>query len=284
MSLDFLDDVFLLNFSLEAAESVLDRLALLNSDFGHCLNTPNLLLHADKHYPAMTGMESNRTAHSATASSPMLYCATVMAKCPLCSQRSGKRFCPAKGVKICPTCCGTKREIEIECPSDCAYLKQGRRYESNQNPIAPATPHREFSQQFRHRYASVITTLAQVILEERVGNSSLLDSDVREALEALKATTRTLSAGIYYETLPESGAAPMSVYRGLKSMIDEMMKPQGPTHDALRASEAPDVVDFIAVSLDLHSGGRPKSRRYLDWLSSVAPAPVKHESGHLIVP
>ena len=213
----------------------------------------------------------------------MLYFATVMAKCPLCSQRSGKRQCPAKGVKICPTCCGTKREIEIECPSDCAYLKQGRRYESNQNPIASDTPHREFSQQFRHRYASVITSLAQVILEERVGNSSLLDGDVREALEALKATTKTLSAGIYYETLPERGAGAMSLFRRLKSVIDEMMQPQGPAHDALRASEVPEVLDFIVVSVDLHSGGRPKSRRYLDWLSSVAPAPINDESGHLIV-
>jgi hypothetical protein len=214
----------------------------------------------------------------------MLYFATVMAKCPLCSERSGKRPCPAKGARICPTCCGTKREVEIDCPSDCAYLKQGRRYETNLNPIGTETPHREFSQQFRHRYGVVITTLAQVILEERVGNPSLLDADVREVLEALKATTKTLSSGIHYETLPQGGAAAMSLYRGLKSLVDEMMRPHGLTDDALRVSEAPDVLDFIVVSVDLHSGGRPKSRRYLDWLSSVAPAPDKDESGHPIVP
>jgi hypothetical protein len=58
--LDFLDDVFLLNFSLEAAESILDRLALLNSDIGHCVHTPNPLLIADAYYPAISVKESNQ--------------------------------------------------------------------------------------------------------------------------------------------------------------------------------------------------------------------------------
>jgi hypothetical protein len=35
MPFDFLDDVFLLHFSFEASECVLDRLALLNSHFSH---------------------------------------------------------------------------------------------------------------------------------------------------------------------------------------------------------------------------------------------------------
>jgi hypothetical protein len=35
MLLDVLDDVFLLDLPLEAPEGTLDRLALLNFDFGH---------------------------------------------------------------------------------------------------------------------------------------------------------------------------------------------------------------------------------------------------------
>jgi hypothetical protein len=38
--LDVLDDVFLLNLALEAAESALDRLAFLNLDFSHALIHP----------------------------------------------------------------------------------------------------------------------------------------------------------------------------------------------------------------------------------------------------
>jgi hypothetical protein len=39
--LDVLDDVFLLHFSLEAAESTFDGLALLHLHFGHARYTPS---------------------------------------------------------------------------------------------------------------------------------------------------------------------------------------------------------------------------------------------------
>jgi len=40
MLLDVLDDVFLLNLALEAAECAFDRLAFLNLDFSHALKHP----------------------------------------------------------------------------------------------------------------------------------------------------------------------------------------------------------------------------------------------------
>src|SRR5512133_3975440 len=43
-------------------------------------------------------------------------------QCPLCRQRAARRACPAVGREICPVCCGTKRLVEIACPSDCGYL------------------------------------------------------------------------------------------------------------------------------------------------------------------
>ena len=76
----------------------------------------------------------------------------------------------------------------------------------------------------------------------------------------------------------------MGLYRRIQGLIDRMMQPQAPGADALRAGDAPDVLDFIAVSMELRSGGRPKSRQYLDWLSSVAPPPMPGEPGGLIAP
>ena len=48
-----------------------------------------------------------------------------MASCPLCDARKGRRACPAKGALICPQCCGTKRLVLIDCPSDCVFLDGG---------------------------------------------------------------------------------------------------------------------------------------------------------------
>ena len=39
--LNLLDDVLSLDLSLEAPESIFDRFALIQSDFGHVIHTPN---------------------------------------------------------------------------------------------------------------------------------------------------------------------------------------------------------------------------------------------------
>src|ERR1700674_4830910 len=62
--------------------------------------------------------------------------------CPLCGVRKAKRACPALGVpsgaaalgappgarQICAVCCGTKRLVEINCPSGCVYLATARNH------------------------------------------------------------------------------------------------------------------------------------------------------------
>src|SRR6187200_2730824 len=49
-------------------------------------------------------------------------------QCPVCYQRKAKRACPALGKQICPVCCGTKRLVEIQCPSDCPWLASAREH------------------------------------------------------------------------------------------------------------------------------------------------------------
>jgi len=31
--------------------------------------------------------------------------------------------------RICPQCCGEQREVTLDCPSDCLYLRQAREHE-----------------------------------------------------------------------------------------------------------------------------------------------------------
>ena len=45
-----------------------------------------------------------------------------MTACLYCSQRKGKRTCPALGGEICQLCCGKHRLAEIACPPDCRWL------------------------------------------------------------------------------------------------------------------------------------------------------------------
>ena len=45
--------------------------------------------------------------------------------CPICEKRPPKRFCPAKGEKICAVCCGREREVTIDCPPDLLLSRSG---------------------------------------------------------------------------------------------------------------------------------------------------------------
>src|SRR5215475_14120666 len=94
-----------------------------------------------------------------------------MATCPLCSERAAKRYCPAKDDRICAVCCGTKREIEIDCPSSCAYLKASRSYESEKPIPDPevAARVRQLDARFLEHFHPLLDLLMLAIAEARQG-------------------------------------------------------------------------------------------------------------------
>ncbi len=197
-----------------------------------------------------------------------------MATCPLCSERSAKRFCPAKAERICAICCGAKREVEIYCPSDCVYLRAGRDYESEKR--APDTElqarSKDFTDEWLYRFSPVLDMISRAVVAERQESHWLVDNDVIEVFKSLTATLRTLSSGIYYESLPD-GPVRQSLFRRVKPVLDELMAPQeGVGENALKVQEAVDVMDFLTFAAQMNSSTRPKSRRYLDWIGEMVPA------------
>src|SRR5262245_37093363 len=209
-----------------------------------------------------------------------------MATCPLCTTRTGKRYCPAKDTHICAVCCGTKREIEIDCPSSCNYLKASRSYEA-EKPILDAeviAKIRKYDNSFINRYHHVLDVINKTVVEERMSSPWLVDNDVVEVYKALAATMKTLSSGIYYESLPE-GPVRLSLFRRLKDAFDVLMKPDPASeHPLLKASEAVDVLDCATFAVQMNSSTRPRSRRYLDWISETFGYPQPQQSSGLILP
>ena len=192
-----------------------------------------------------------------------------MATCPLCAERPAKRYCPAKDIKICAVCCGTKREIEIDCPSSCSYLKASRSYEYEKpipDPQLAAKAH-QFGPEFVAQHHVLLDFVTLAIVEERMSSAWLVDNDVIQVLKALSQTLRTLSGGIYYEALPE-GPIRQALFRRLKEVFDHLMHlDPAAEHPVLKVSEAMDVLDFLTFVAEANSSVRPKSRRYLDWIS-----------------
>ena len=209
-----------------------------------------------------------------------------MARCPLCTERPAKRFCPAKQTAICAVCCGTKREVEIDCPSSCVHLQAGRSYESQRRLPDPQliARARSFREDFLRTYGPILSELGKAVAEERLTSPWLVDLDVAEVYRALTATMKTLSSGIYYESVPDSpGRIPL--FRRLKAIFDGLMAPSDAQHRALRVTEVLEILDFLLLSCTANSSGRPRSRQYLDWISSVSGmATPPPESSRLIIP
>jgi hypothetical protein len=84
--------------------------------------------------------------------------------------------------------------------------------------------------------------------------------------------------------LPD-GPIRQSLFRRIHAVLEELMQPQPSGERALRVSETVEVLEFLCYAAQINSGSRPKSRRYLDWLTSMTQevSPAEHAGG-LILP
>jgi len=165
-------------------------------------------------------------------------------------------------------------------------LKAGRDYEAEKilpDPELAARAYR-FDERFVLRFTPVLNLVTEELLKERNQSPWLVDSDVIEVFKALTATMKTLSSGIYYESTPD-GPVRQALFRRLKGLLDEIMKPEQELLEAtLKTSEAIDLLEFLIISAQARSSVRPKSRRYLDWLAVVLGVPVEETRSGLILP
>jgi hypothetical protein len=209
-------------------------------------------------------------------------------KCPLCEARKAKRLCPAKATHICPVCCGTKREVEIDCPSDCVYLHAGREYESEKLARTSPLPHRTerlWTDQFLRRYSGIVFSMSQVVMRTRRVLPGLVDSDVQAALDALVRTFETLSKGIYYDSAPD-GLTQKKLYLELKLFLETPGEDMVIDERRLSTSQILDCLRFLrelSVAITLP---RPKSRAFLDHLEVIAQglAGGSFEESRLVLP
>jgi hypothetical protein len=195
--------------------------------------------------------------------------------CPICNQRKPKRFCPAKAASICTICCGTEREVSIDCPADCEYLIASRRYERENPKIDPAhLPFPEFrmSEGFVTSHERLILAISFAIASFARLNRMLVDSDALAALTALADSYRTLSTGIIYEQAPDYRLQ-RELYEAVKKGIADFRQSanQGLNATTVRDSDVRDTLMFLTQLGATHTNHRLKGRAYLDFLAAQFP-------------
>jgi hypothetical protein len=210
--------------------------------------------------------------------------------CPICSKRKAKRPCPAKAATICSVCCGSEREVTIDCPSDCPYLVASRAYDEERREVdwskLPFADVR-VNASFARSHGPLLGAISYAISLYARDNRLLVDADVIAALQALAESYRTLASGLYYEKPPEY-ALQRGLYEALKASLEDYKKAetQAVGLSSTRDSEIRDALIFFTQLGAARTNGRPKGRAYLDLLRSQVGAEElsRPESGILLLP
>jgi len=194
-------------------------------------------------------------------------------KCRLCETRKPRRFCPGVRGDICSICCGDKREVTVDCPLDCPYLAEARRHEKLPDINPEEIPNRDvpISEDFLRAHEPLLLFLGAKILEAALATPGAVDSDVREALDSLIRTHRTLQSGLYYETKPANPMA-AAIHEKIQQAVEVLRKELAEKGaPALRNAEILGTLVFLQRVALGHNNGRPRGRAYLSYLFAHFP-------------
>ena len=207
--------------------------------------------------------------------------------CPLCEKRKAKRDCPAKGGKICSICCGSEREVTIDCPFECRYLQESRQreYKGNLDPKDFPSKEIRIDQSFLRDHAELLNVCGRSLLNGALQTPGVVDHDTQEALEALVRTYKTLESGLYYESRPASSLA-QRVVDHLQEKVREFRKQQT-RQSGMTQTRDDDVLRILVflqrMALD-RDNARARGKAFLDFLRVHFPDPEQASQGSLIIP
>jgi hypothetical protein len=197
--------------------------------------------------------------------------------CAICEIRKEKRFCPAVHGRICPQCCGEQREVTLDCPSDCPYLRQAREHEkprsSDQIDPAGLFLQVEVSEQFMYEKEHLLVGLTYALAKAARADRSLQDQDLIATLSVVsKGYERLVNSGLHYEQ-PLTSEAQRRAAAELETMVKEYREAEQ-KHMGYASLRDSDVLKALVFLLRLAHGrtsGRRKSRAFVEFLFEQFP-------------
>lgn len=191
-------------------------------------------------------------------------------KCKICRERRPRRFCPGVRGDICSICCGQEREITVDCPLDCEYLLESRAHDGLPEPDPAQFPNLDIpvTEGFLRDHEPLLLYLANMLLRISLETPSAVDNDVREALDSLIRTYRTLQSGLVYESLPPNPIA-AEIHERMQTAVADLRQrmSRGGTATRFRDAEVLGVLTFLQRLEIQHNNGRRKGRAFVDFLS-----------------
>jgi hypothetical protein len=210
--------------------------------------------------------------------------------CAICKIRRPKRFCPGVGGDICTICCGTEREVTVSCPLDCSYLQEARRHEKPARHSEGELLDQDIrvTEQFLRKNEEALAFTGAVLARSALETPGAVDSDMRDTLQALVRTYRTLQSGVYYETRPDNSLG-NAIFGKVQEGIAEFRKreQEGAGLPITRDADILGLLVFLERLERDQNNGRPRGRAFIDFLrgfyTPTADSPETSDSP-LIIP
>ena len=180
--------------------------------------------------------------------------------------------------------------MTVNCPFECEYLQEARRHDRPAELDPKDVPNQDIriTDEFVQEHEGLLTVTGGALLSAALDTPGSVDYDVREALDALVRTLRTLQSGVYYETIPANPLA-ANLYRVVQNATAQFRQQEQQQLGVSRTRDA-DVLGVLVflqrVELD-RNNGRPRGRAFLDSLRafySAQPEPPEPSRSSLILP
>lgn len=197
--------------------------------------------------------------------------------CAICNQRKEKRFCPAVHGKICPVCCGTEREVTLDCPTECPWLQQARKNENAEHlrelDREALLPDVDVPEQFLYQQEPLLGGLSFAIAKSARADRGVYDRDVIQALTSVAKSYQTLvNSGLVFEQ-KTADLGQQAIAAELQKMIEEYraLETKQLGYSRLRDGDVLKAFVFLLRLALGRTSGRPKSRAFLDFLYAQFP-------------
>ena len=160
--------------------------------------------------------------------------------------------------------------MTVNCPLDCEYLQESRERERRPDVDPSTFPNQDIrvSESFLRDHEPLLLFLASMTMRHSLDTAGAVDSDVREALDSLVKTYRTLQSGLVYESMPQNPIA-AAIHERLQGAVAEFRQQMAQTGQGTTARdfEILGVLVFLQRLALQHDNGRLKGRGFVDFLS-----------------
>lgn len=156
--------------------------------------------------------------------------------------------------------------MTVECPLDCEFLREARKHEKLEpfNPDVLPNPDIQLSHKFLQDNEVLLIFIGRTIAKAALETTGASDFDVREALDGLIRTYRTLQSGVYYESVPSNRLA-AAIFRTVQEGL-KLFRQEEPKRLGISKTRDTDVLGLLVFMQRLEmdrNNGRRKGRAFV---------------------